>query len=70
LSPRERLQRMGPDELPEVALAKGIMAFQSRAYTHAEKYFGMTHPLLADQLLARLHGETEPPSYGPDSEVD
>ena len=70
LSPRERLQRMGPDELPEVELAKGIMAFQSRAYTHAEKYFGMTHPLLADQLLARLHGETEPPSYGPDSEVD
>ncbi len=57
LSPRERLQRMGPDDLPEVALAKGIMAFESRAYTHAEKYFGMTHPLLAEQLLRRLRGE-------------
>jgi len=70
LSPRERLQRMGPDELPEVALAKGIMAFQSRAYTHAEKYFGMTHPLLAEELLSRLHGETDPPSYTRESEVD
>ena len=70
LSPRERLQRMGSDELPEVALAKGIMAFQSRAYTHAEKYFGMTHPLLAEHLLARLHGETDEPSSVPGHEID
>jgi len=40
-----------------VALAKGIMAFQSRAYTHAEKYFSMTHPLLAEELLSRLRGD-------------
>ncbi len=56
LSARERLRRMGSDALPEVALAKGIMAFQSRAYDHAKKYFAMTHPLLAKALLRRLNG--------------
>jgi eukaryotic-like serine/threonine-protein kinase len=58
LSTREQLSRMGADELHEVALAKGIMAFQSRAYSHAEKYFAMTHPLLSEQLLRRLQGDT------------
>ena len=57
LSARERLQRMGSDALPEVALAKGIMAFQSRAYDHAQKYFAMTHPLLAEALRRRLNGD-------------
>jgi IS1 family transposase len=56
LSTRERLARMGPDSLPEVALAKGIMAFRARAYTHAETYFGLTNPFLAKHLLARLQG--------------
>jgi serine/threonine protein kinase len=70
LSPREQLLRMGPDELPEVALAKGIMAFQSRAYTHAEKYFGMTHPFLAEQLLRRLHGEADDPGDEYADEID
>ena len=63
LSQREQLLRMGPDELPEVTLVKGIMAFQSRAYTHAEKYFGMTHPFLSAQLLNRLRGKTDEPAF-------
>ncbi len=57
LSDYERLQRMGDDSQYEVALVKGIMAFQSQAYSHAEKYFGMTHPLLKKQLLMKLRGE-------------
>jgi hypothetical protein len=56
---RERLLRMGSDELPEVALAKGIMAFQSRAYSHAEKYFAMTQPFLSEMLLGRLRGDAQ-----------
>jgi len=56
LSARERLLRMGSDAQPEVALVKGIMAFQSKAYAYAERYLGLTHPLLAEQLLLRLHG--------------
>ncbi|MBT3193413.1 MAG: serine/threonine protein kinase [Victivallales bacterium] len=59
LSMRERLLRMGSDELPEVALAKGIMAFQSRAYSHAEKYFAMTQPFLSEMLLGRLRGDAQ-----------
>ncbi len=57
LSDYERLQRMGDDSQYEVSLVKGIMAFQSNAYSHAEKYFGMTHPLLKKYLLMKLRGE-------------
>jgi len=57
LSDYERLQRMGGDSQYEVTLVKGIMAFQSNAYSHAEKYFGMTHPLLKKYLLMKLRGE-------------
>jgi hypothetical protein len=57
LSDYERLRRMGDDSLHEVALVKGIMAFQSNAYSHAEKYFSKTHPLLAKYLLAKIRGE-------------
>jgi hypothetical protein len=46
------------------------MAFQSRAYTHAEKYFGMTHPFLAEQLLRRLHGEADDPVDEYADEID
>jgi len=58
LSDYERLQRMGDDSQYEVALVKGIMAFQSHAYSHAEKYFNMTHPFLKKYLLMKLSGES------------
>jgi hypothetical protein len=58
LSDYERLRRMGDDSQYDVALVKGIMAFQSSAYVHAEKYFSKTHPLLAKYLLAKIKGES------------
>lgn len=61
LSEYERLQRMGDDSQYEVALVKGIMAFQSQKYSHAEKYFNMTQPLLKKQLLMKLRGESAEP---------
>jgi hypothetical protein len=55
LSARERLSRMGSEEAQnDVALVKGLMALSSKAYPHARKYFGMTHPLLADRLVASV----------------
>ena len=56
LSDYERLRRMGEDSDYDVALVKGIMAYQSNAYVPAEKFLGRTHPLLAKYLLDRLHG--------------
>jgi Leucine-rich repeat (LRR) protein len=53
LSPRERLLRMGSDDLPDVALVKGLMALNSKAYSHAKKYFSITHPLIAGRLVEK-----------------
>ena len=50
LSMRERLGRMGPDTDPGVALAKGIMALRSKAYSHADGYFARTGPALSKRL--------------------
>ncbi len=58
LAPVERLQRMGSESSQEVALVKGIMAFNSRAYSHAESYFRKTHPFLARHLCAKLSGNS------------
>jgi len=54
LDRREKLLRMGSDDLPEVALVKGLIAFQSKAFTYAKKYFEKTHSILADRLVARV----------------
>lgn len=59
LDRRERLLRMGPDELPDVALVKGLIALNSKAYSYAKKYFEKTHPLLADRLLARVQNDEQ-----------
>jgi len=48
----ERLRLMGSDELPDVALVKGLMALNTGAYSHATKCFEKTHPMLADRLVA------------------
>jgi len=53
----ERLKRMGSDSEPAVALAKGLMALESKAIPYAEKYFRQTHPFLAERLCARLATE-------------
>ncbi len=59
LAPRERLQRMGSDELTEVALMKGVMALNSKAYEYAKKYFKMTGTVLAERLIAHAGGEEQ-----------
>lgn len=59
LAMRERLLRMGDDDLYEVALAKGLMALSSKAHGHARKYFAKTHPLLSERLLKRLDEKEE-----------
>ncbi len=56
LSVAERLSRMGNDSEPEVALVKGVLAYQSRAFSHARRYFQMTHHLLEPGLLDLLDG--------------
>ncbi len=53
LHSKERLKRMGSDEMPEVALVKGLMAFGAKAYPQAKTYFaGLPEPL-AIRLMAR-----------------
>lgn len=54
LSPSEKLKRMGQDSLPEVALVKGLMAFSSKAYSHARRYLGATNPMLSEMLVAQV----------------
>jgi len=51
LSSGEKLKRMGSDDLPEVALLKGLMAYSSKAYGPARKYFGATKSILTDKLV-------------------
>ena len=55
LSIGERLQRMGQDADPGVALVKGLMALESRAYTRAREYFEKVNPVLSVRLVARVN---------------
>jgi serine/threonine-protein kinase len=53
LSQREKIVRMGSEESkPDVALIKGLMAWNAKSYPQARKFFAFTHPLLADRLVA------------------
>jgi len=55
----ERLNRMGPDDRPAAALAKGKLALDARAWSLARKHFEACDPLLAPVLTAKvdaLHG--------------
>jgi hypothetical protein len=53
LTLREKIARMGSEESkPDVALIKGLMAWNAKAYPQARKFFAFTHPLLADRLVA------------------
>jgi len=52
LAPREKLARMGSEEkFPEVALAKGLMAYEAKAYGRAKDYFVLTYSRLGDRLV-------------------
>ena len=53
LSSREMLARMGSDDEPHVCLAKGMMALNSKAWPHAERYFLSAGPQLSERLVAR-----------------
>ncbi len=52
LSVRERFSRMGSDELPEVALLKGLYVLKRRLGEHAVSYFGRVGTVLQPELLA------------------
>ncbi|MBA4387837.1 MAG: hypothetical protein C0404_07640 [Verrucomicrobia bacterium] len=54
LSATERLQRMGPDDLQDTALVRGLMALNQKALGHAKRYFAATHPLISGRLVAKV----------------
>lgn len=56
LSTHEKLTRMGSDEDSDVALAKGLLAYQCGAYEHARRYFVFVSPLLSEELLKSVSG--------------
>lgn len=55
LAAGERLQRMGNEDEPDVALAKGLMAWRASAFDYARRYFGRTHSTIADRLVAAVN---------------
>jgi len=65
LAPSERLNRMGDaEEHPDVALMKGLMAYEAGADSHARKYFDLVDPFLGKELKACLdsrEAREEPP---------
>ncbi|MFO7534195.1 MAG: protein kinase [Kiritimatiellia bacterium] len=54
LAPRERLQRMGPDTDPDVALFKGCAALHNRGAADARLFFSALPEPLGPRLLAGL----------------
>lgn len=60
LTPRERLRRMLPDSAPDVALTKGLIAFNSGMRAAAEQYFSHTGEHLAPRLCSALAVAEDP----------
>jgi hypothetical protein len=54
LRPAERLARMGPDDNPPVALIKGLQALNARSWALAQKFFGLTDPMISKLLVDRM----------------
>ena len=54
LSSREVLRRLGSGTQIGMALKKGVLAVQSKAYSYAKKYFAQTDEMLADKLVAKV----------------
>ena len=67
LSTGERLVRMGSDDVPEVALVKGLMACEAKAYPHAKRYFASAPPALAARLVRAVELSEQP---GKDEEAE
>jgi serine/threonine-protein kinase len=59
LAASERLARMGHDNDPDVALAKGMMAWQAGSMDYARRFFGQTDERLADRLVAAVNKRAE-----------
>lgn len=63
LTPREKMLRMDSADPEVVALVKGIMAYNSRAYGHARRFFEEINVLLSTGLLKQvdlqINAETE-----------
>jgi serine/threonine-protein kinase len=59
LAASERLARMGNDEDPDVALAKGMMAWQAGSMDYARRFFGQTDERLAVRLVAAVNKRAE-----------
>ncbi len=54
LAGSERLARMGNDGEPDVALAKGLMAWRAGSMEYARQFFAQTDPLLVARLTAAV----------------
>ena len=54
LSPEEQLQRMGPEDDPGTALARGLFAVKIGEHDKAREYFGKTLSRIGDGLIQRL----------------
>ncbi|MDI6773887.1 MAG: serine/threonine-protein kinase [Verrucomicrobiota bacterium] len=61
LAMHERLRRMGPNTLPEVALAKGMLALEHGAAAKAREYLEKTDASLAPRLVSAAAREEEKP---------
>ncbi|MBL7076352.1 MAG: protein kinase [Kiritimatiellae bacterium] len=55
LAAGERLARMGSDDDPDVALAKGLMAWRAGAMDYARRFWGQTDPMISDRLVASVN---------------
>ncbi|MCK5528664.1 MAG: hypothetical protein KAI74_03190, partial [Kiritimatiellae bacterium] len=54
LTQRDKMARMGSEDMKSVALVKGIMAYHSRAYGHASRLFDTLGDPLAKGLLMEV----------------
>ncbi len=71
LAPRERIQRMGADSEPDVALYKGCLAAQAKSYPDARTFFGRIPGAFGSRLLMALDRQETAslPTAKPDSET-
>ena len=55
LVPAERLARLGPADVPEVALVRGMAAVGAKSFAEAEELFSATGPVMSKPLTAKVH---------------
>ena len=59
LTQRDKMSRMGSEDVKAVALVKGIMAYNSRAYGHAYRLFDTLDEPLAKGLLMAVESQVD-----------